>query len=1037
MHFPNSLAEFVYYRTYSRFRYDLGRREHWPETVERTINYLKEIGGDKLDEDTYDELHDALLNLRVLPSMRLVTMAGNAARRQNVSIYNCSALSIDSIDAFGEVLYLLAQGTGVGFSVESWAIERLPIACITADADSVHHYIVEDTAEGWADAFKDVITHAYDGISTKLDVSKVRPAGTVLRTKGGRASGPEPLVDLCSFAQEIIISAAKENRKLTSLEVHDICTKIGTVIVSGGVRRCLPAGTRVHTSRGSVPIEDIIVGDLVVTSQGYKPVTATWNQGLQDTVVINLEGGRTFRCTPNHRVAVLSKASGEYTFVEAQNLQEDDRLIFINTACDGVKTFLSPLPEKRKSDHGGSNVKQPEVTTETSWFLGHFFANGHVSTTEHDEHGKGGNTQFSIDNHADSNKEQIERCITWMNNHNLHVTRYGPTTSDNSVKLRSSNRQIARWMLGYKQPRQPLIIPEVIWRGTPEIRAAFIAGVMDGDGSVSGGDLRVVSTVYENFARDLMSLLSSLGIISEFHVTRKDDGTSGWKALYSVGIRSRVAQRNFQKTIGSYLCKKFVISGRSGRGYSIPKNLAKEYIPYSVYKGVWNPQSNLNSDTFATLTGVDHFTPVKVVSVESSNLTEQTYDIEVKDNHEFVAEGLLVHNSAMISLSDLLDIDMRLAKSGPFWETAPWRAMANNSVAYNKKPSAKVFRQEWNSLAESGTGERGIFNRDGATKRRPARREHYDRFLTNPCAEVVLRDGGLCNLVEVVVRNDDTLETLCEKVRLASIFGTLQSMQTNFPYLRPIWQKNAEEERLLGVSMTGQMDNPELQVHPDWFAKLKEVAIETNKEYAAKLGINQSVAVTCVKPSGTTSIITNASSGVHARWSPYYIRRIRISAYDPLCLLMHAAGAPMKPETGQDEHNPNTWVIEFPVKSPEGSIYRNDLSAKEQAEYVLMVQKYYAEHSVSATIYVNPDEWATLGHFIYENFDFANGMSFLPKSDIIYPLAPYEEIDEETYNKLESEFPEIPYELLAALEEVDNTEGSQTLACTAGQCDII
>ena len=1187
-YFPNALAEFVYYRTYSRFRYDLGRREHWPETVERTINYFREIGENKLTEETYQELHDALLHLRVVPSMRLVTMAGEAARRQNIATYNCSALGISCIDAFGEVLYLLSQGTGVGFSVESWAIDQLPVAHRTSDSNISHHIVVEDSAEGWADAFKEVIRYAYDGVRSVLDVRNIRPAGSILRVKGGRASGPEPLQDLCEFTQNIIIQAGEENRKLKALEVHDICTKIGTVIVSGGVRRCLPAGTRVHTSRGAIPIEDVIVGDLVVTLQGYKPVTATWNQGVQNVVTINLEGNKKFICTPNHKMAVLIGADGSYEFKEASRLEKYDRLIFVNVPTDGVPTYLLPLPEKKLADHSGSKVKQPLLTTNTAWFLGHFFADGYVYVTQHNSKGKQGNSYISTANNATTDIEQIQRCSSWMEEHGLHVSKWGPAEDENCIKLRSSNRQISRWLYQYKQPHKPLVIPEEIWRAPVEIRAAFIAGVMDGDGSFSGGDVRVVSTVYDNFARDIISLLASLGIISEFHITRKSDNREGWQALYTVGIRSRVAQKNFQKIVGKYMCKKFTVNSRSGKGYSIPLDMAKGFVPNSVYRKKWTASSDMNSDTFSNLTGVENYTPVKVLSVENNAQYEQTYDIEVRDNHEFVADGLLVHNSAMISLSNLHDEDMQLAKSGAFWEYTPWRAMANNSAVYINKPSWRVFQKEWNSLAESGTGERGIFNRYGANSRKPERRETYESFITNPCfsagtmiltkdghfpieelvgktvdiwngsgwqtvdnfritgenqpmlkitlesgitervtpyhtmilqdgtrlaakdlipgdkllvsnaplisggirvsgaylkgfligdgtngivqsvkedgvddkvycctvsgvhalalscgfmfgqcGEVVLRDAGLCNLCEIIVRSDDSLSSLLEKARIAAIFGTLQSSLTHFPYLRPIWKKNSEEERLLGVSLTGQMDNIHLQQHPEWFQQIKEVVIDTNKQFSKRLGINQSVATTCVKPSGTVSLVVNSSSGVHARWSPYYIRRVRISVYDTLCKLMMAAGAPMVPETGQTKENATTWVIEFPVKSPEGSVYRYDKTAIEQAEYVMMLQKHYAEHSVSATIYVGNDEWDDLGKFIYENFDYVNGMSFLPRDDAIYPLAPYEDIDEDTYNKLVAEFPEIPYDLLYTLEAEDYTEGSQTLACVAGACEVV
>ena len=626
--FPgDELQRFIYYRTYSRYRDDLGRREHWEETVARVMSFFREIGGTNIRDDEYEEMEEAFRSLSVVPSMRLVNFAGPAARRQNLTCYNCSALPVDSIDAFGEISYLLAQGVGVGFSVEHDAIDKLPVASEEPGL-VLPVVVVEDSSEGWSTAFKEVIRAAYRGCRVGIDVTGVRPAGSRLVIKGGRSSGPGPLLELFSFTQDTIISASKQHRKLTSLEVHDIACRIASVVVVGGVRR-----------------------------------------------------------------------------------------------------------------------------------------------------------------------------------------------------------------------------------------------------------------------------------------------------------------------------------------------------------------------------------------------------------------------SAMISLSDLDDDAMRSAKDGTYWEMAPYRSMSNNSYILDHKPSWEEFSREWDSLVASGTGERGLVNRYGMRKNKPSRRQD-DIFYVNPCGEAILRAGGLCNLSESIVREYDTEESLTKKIRIAAMFGTLQSSLTYFPYVRDMWSRNAEEERLLGVSLTGCRDSRLLQGNPQLLSRLKETAILANQEFASRLGINPSVAVTLVKPSGTVSQLANCSSGIHARWSQYYIRRVRISANDSLAKLLRAAGAPMKPENGETEDNVSTWVVSFPVKSPEGALTRHDVTARDQVLYALNMQRFYSEHGVSVTVTVEDHEWADVGKLVYDNLEYVTGFSFLPKDGGLYEQAPYEEIDKETYDRLSAEFSPIPYKHLTLFETEDTTVGHRELSCVGGSCEI-
>lgn len=623
--FPNPASEFVYTRTYSRWLEEKGRREKWDETVDRFIQFISDERKGLIPTKVLKKVREKILNLEVMPSMRALWSAGPAAKQSNVCMYNCSAVAVDSIEAFAETLYILCCGAGLGFSVQNKYIEKLPIVS-KSKFQCGGRFVVEDSKEGWADSVKILMNSLYSGQDIEFDYSEIRPAGSRLKTMGGRSSGPEPLMMLHRFIREIFNNA--QGRKLNSLEAHDIMNKIGEIVVVGGVRR-----------------------------------------------------------------------------------------------------------------------------------------------------------------------------------------------------------------------------------------------------------------------------------------------------------------------------------------------------------------------------------------------------------------------SSEISLSDLNDELMKNAKNWPF---PLHRSMANNSAVYLEKPSAIDFMREWTTLAASGTGERGIFNLYSVQANAPERRDRDKILLTNPCGEVALRNMEFCNLSEVVVRSDDDLDSLLEKVETATWIGVIQSTFTDFPYLRKEWKKNCEEERLLGVSLTGQMDNKEL-LSPVALRALKQKAIKIARHAAQKMGVNMSSAITLVKPSGTVSQVVDSASGLHARYSKYYIRRYRISSHDPLCKMLKSQNVELIPEVGQ-ENLPNdkvtTWVIEFPIKSPEDSITRNDLTAIDQLEWYKTIQINWCEHNPSTTIYVKDSEWLEVGNWVYKNWDIVNGISFLPYDGGKYKLAPYEEITKEKYKKLVEKFKKIDYSKLSDFEKEDNTEGAKILACQGGVCEL-
>ena len=400
-----------------------------------------------------------------------------------------------------------------------------------------------------------------------------------------------------------------------------------------------------------------------------------------------------------------------------------------------------------------------------------------------------------------------------------------------------------------------------------------------------------------------------------------------------------------------------------------------------------------------------------------------------------------VRRSAMISLSNLGDIRMRHAKSGQWWENAPHMALSNNSVAYTAKPDGETFMREWLALQESKSGERGVYNRVASKKQveKHGRRDPNHEFGTNPCSEIILRPYQFCNLTEVVIRVEDNIDTLSKKVELATILGTAQSTLTNFPYLRKIWTHNTEEERLLGVSLTGIMDNPLTNGTKNGLEQalehLRNVAIKTNAEWSQKLGVPMSAAITCVKPSGTVSQLVDSASGIHARHSEYYIRTVRGDNKDPVTQFMIQQGVPSEP----DLTKPNdTTVFSFPVKSPKGSITRNDLTAIQQLEMWLTYQRYWCEHKPSVTISVRDDEWMEVGAFVFKHFDEMSGVSFLPHSNHTYQQAPYQECTKEEYLSMKATMPKnINWSDLIAFENDDTTVGNQTFACSGDVCEIV
>jgi ribonucleoside-diphosphate reductase alpha chain len=430
----------------------------------------------------------------------------------------------------------------------------------------------------------------------------------------------------------------------------------------------------------------------------------------------------------------------------------------------------------------------------------------------------------------------------------------------------------------------------------------------------------------------------------------------------------------------------------------------------------------------------------KVLSKQGRRLSNlDAHDIVCAVGDCVVSGG--VRRSALISLSDLDDEAMRDAKKGQFYLTEPQRSIANNSAVYMEKPSATEFFDEWIALMKSGSGERGIFNRGSLPKTLPERRlkalgGSIANLGTNPCGEIILQSKQFCNLSEVVARAKDTEEDLLRKIKLATLLGTYQATLTNFQYLSKEWKDNCEKERLLGVSITGQWDCKVVR-NEKVLEKLRKEAIKANQLFAKRFKISPSTCVTCVKPSGTVSQTVDCASGMHTRYAPYYIRRIRISATDSLFKMLRDQGVPYQPEVGQSMSNATTFVFEFPIKAPKGAVVNKDISAIDQLEFWKMVKIHYTEHNPSVTIYVGEDEWIKVANWVYNNWDIIGGLSFLPRNDHVYQLAPYEEIDEKKYNELTKRIGDIDFSKIITYEKKDESDMKKELACAGGMCEVI
>lgn len=959
----NVYEEFIAKSRYARYLEEEDRRESWPESVQRYFKFmdehLKEKHSYTIEPGLRQELVDAVTDKEILPSMRAIMTAGEALHRDNTAGYNCAYLAVDSVIAFDEAMYILLCGTGVGFSVERQYVKELPtVPNRIYSSDTT--IVVSDSKEGWAKSLRQLIVLLYAGEAPKWDITKVRPAGARLKTFGGRASGPEPLVDLFKFVTAMFKGAL--GRKLTSLECHDLMCKIGEVVVVGGVRRSAMISL----------------------------------SNLSDERMRNAKSGAWWDSTP-HRA--LANNSVCYT-------EKPDVGIF-------MQEWLS-LYESKSGERGIFNRKAAELVVAR---------NGRRKVVE----GFGtnpccvtGDTKIlTSEGHIPIVDTVGKETLIWNGSNFASVVPYETGVADiyrvylsdgtyidctKNHKFALFGGHIHRRVPGsntrYREQKVDLVVTTALNIG--DKLAKFDMPVIEGNGELEvdaysqgfysgdGCEYSDRSYVYE----------PKYGCIPQLagRVLEEENSTARRSWVHGTMLEKNFVPVNFSKETrlawlaGLLDADGTVTSDKNGDGIQL-SSIDQEFL--------------LNVKLLLTTLGIN--SKIQLASKASTVDFQDGYgEYPTKDLYRILIGNMSTYNLLNLGL-ECMRLDFRFQE--PNRDAARF-VTVKNVVFLDKTDMTYCFTEPTTGL--------GTFN-----------------GTVTGQSEIILRRKQFCNLTTTVVRAEDSLEDLVRKQRLSSILGTFQSTLVHFPYLSEDWVANTEEERLLGVSMVGALDSSLLNdyrdIHlPARLETMKATVVQTNEHFAADIGIPQSVATTAIKPEGTTSQLVDAASGLHARHSKFYYRRIRGDIKDPLTGFMIEKGIPYEPCVMKPD---STVVFTFPKKAPEGALLREDLPALDHLNLWLIYQRHYCEHKPSVTISVTESEWPEVGSFVWKYFDEMSGVSFLPYDGGSYRQAPYEECTEAEYNKLLESIPgELDWDSL--VEITDNVIGSQTLACSADGCEI-
>lgn len=938
MYFNTQYQEVIYKSRYAKWRDDLGRREHWPETVDRYFNFFEEHLQKKckfiLTKALRKELEDAVLNLEVMPSMRALMTAGPALERCNVAGYNCSYVAIDNVRAFDEILYVLMCGTGVGFSVEHKDVDKLPIINEHFE-DSSTVIVVDDSKQGWAKGLRELIAMLYVGQIPTWDLSKLRPAGARLKTFGGRSSGPEPLNDLFKFVVNKLTTAS--GRRLTALECHDIVCKIGEVVVVGGVRR-------------SALISLSNLNDRAM----QESKSGRWWE---------LEGQRALA----NNSAVYSRIPDVTTFIEEWN-----SLIKSQSGERGIFNRQAAIHQVAKSGRRDITYRfgtNPCVPGDTLILTN----KGHIPIIECVDKETviwNGDKWSNVTPFSTGYNETV--IVNLSNNTNLRCTPYHKFILDNGKRVDAQDLVNGDKLAKFDMP--------IIDEGEEYAIDAYSQGFYSGDGNAG----YTFSYVYKGKYGCIPRLIGDT-------LHKEVNNHRTWKH-------------------GAMLDKAFV-----------PINGSKEYC-LNWLAGICDSDGCITHNTNSVCIQIDS---IDRVFLDSIRLMLSRLGCQANINKAKIeGQRSMPNGNGGYSLYQcqqgwrllITAMDVSVLKSLGF--KTERLDISKSSPQRDARRFVRVVSVEEFEPCETYCFTEP-FNNSGT----------FNGIVTAQCGEILLRPNEFCNLTEVIIREADTQETLTNKVRIATILGTFQSSLTDFKYLRKVWKENVEEERLLGVSLTGIFDNK-----TNWdLDTLKQHSILINKEYAKVLDIPQSVAITCVKPSGTVSQLVDSSSGIHPRHSMYYIRTIRADYKDPLTKFLIDSGIPNEPDVTKPL---DTVVFSFPQKAPLYAKVRDKLTAIEHLKVWLKFKQLWCEHNPSVTISVKPDEWLDVGAWVYKNFDEVLGISFLPHTEHTYKQAPYQDCTKEQYEELVAKMPIINWDKLMDYEKEDNTISQQTLACVGNSCEI-
>ncbi len=981
-------SKYIAMSRYARYQDDLDRRETWEETVVRLCDFWKKRHPELFP---YETIKNGVYNMEEMPSMRSLMTAGKALERDQVAGYNCSYLPINDPRCFDEAMYVLMCGTGVGFSVERQEVSRLPqVPDELFESDTVIK--VKDSKIGWCTGLRELVSLLYAGKIPKWDLSGLRPAGARLKVFGGRSSGPAPLNDVYTFVVSVFKRAT--GRKLTSIECHDIVCKIAECVVVGGVRRSA----------------------LISLSN------------LSDE---RMRDAKTGQWWENNAQRALANNSAAYTEKPEIGIFMKEWLSLYNSKS-GERGIVNRQAAKKKAIETGR--RDP----------GHDFGTNPCLTSD---------TWIFTENGPKQIKDLIGTSFTAI----LDGKKY-PSTSQgffssgvksiyevklkNGMSIKCTSNHKFMTADGWKTVEQMNSDDHIIldnnqesmisWNSKPgDFEKGWLLGSLFGDGNIEKDkanldfwgenryDMQKIAKIYLN---------ESVGC-------RSDCGSGNGQIDYG---RVRIGSKELRDCAISYNMYNFDSNTKQ-----ISEDVEKESSDFTRgFLSGWfdadgSPQGNHKKGISVRLSSIDlnalryaqrALSRFGIISKIYENRKDAGYRLLPDGNGGYreyycqTTHELVISNKSVALFHERVGFKDLNKKTRLESSISQYKRNLNSDKVSSKIKSIIAIGEQ--EVFDCQIPDKNAFNANG--------------LVSHNCGEISLRPFGFCNLSEVIVREDDTLESLKKKVEISTILGTFQSTLTDFRYLRNIWKKNAEEERLLGVSLTGIMDHPVMsgkrgkEILEQWLTELKECAVATNKEWAEKLGIPQSASITCVKPSGTVSQLVNSSSGIHPRYSKHYVRTVRADKNDPLAVFLMVQGVPCE----DDVTKPNsTYVFSFPMKSPDSAITAPELSAIQQLELYLTYQRKWTEHNVSITVYVREHEWMEVGAWVYKHFDEVGGVSFLPYSDHVYRQAPYQPISKEDYDKLASEFPEINWQQFN--ESGDSTKGAQEYACVAGMCELI